>query len=332
MPDRRLDSPFPQFETEVDSIPVINGATCLVTIDVTPLGNDFARRTLQATGTGATDQQLGDAIHDAIVAKIAEQCPDGQVKLELLYHFGPKPIDDSNGRTRQWQQQKSIEIALRRLGQQPVGDRIEKVYLKGCYSDGDLNLVDAAFGLRGVRYVVTVDDIIILLPPGVITGADGDYRPQPVGVTIWKKERGQQIAQRSSDRVDADERYNIHTGTVEDRDDPITGPCPTVAPLSGSYRSWVMGGSRRAVEAYIDTLTSNGMAEYIARGLAATQASSQAAERGCPNPHCQKQRIANIAVSNVRFTRIQSFWWYLVLQEHYDGYLDFDWTADMWCE
>lgn len=332
MPDRELDSEYPQFEREVDSLPVINGAKCLVWIDVTAVGGAFALSTVQSTGVGATDQELGDAIHAAIVAKIQAECPEGPVKLEFQYHCDAKPVEAGNGRTRDWQQQNSIESALRRLGQEQIGELIQKVYFKGCYSDRDLNLVDAAFGLRGTQYVVTVDDIIFLVPPGVIAGGDTTFRPRPVGVTIWKKDGDRQVAQKSGERVDADERYNIHTGTIEDQSGPVTGPCPTVTRLTGSERKWVMSGSVKAVDSYIDTLTASGLVDQIATGVAAEKAGAQAEAHGCPNPHCQKKRIATPVISNVYFTRIQSFLWGLLLRRRYTGYMNFDWSADMWCE
>lgn len=331
MPDRKLNSDYPQYEREVDSIPVINGATCLIWIDVTSLGGAFALSMAQSTGVGPTDQQLGDAIHDAIVAKMQAECPEGQVKLELQYHFSEKPVEAGQSKTRKWQQQNSIEAALRRLAGEAAGERIQKVYLKGCYSDGDLNLVDAAFSFPNVEYVVTVDDILILLPPGVITGADGGFKPQPVGVTIWKKEGESQIAQKSEERVDDDERYNIHTGTVEDKSDPITGPCPTVTPLRGSESNWVMSGSLKAVDSYIATLQASGV-DHIATGYAGAKASKQANDHNCRNPHCQKKRVTTPVVSNLHFTRVQSFWWLLLFQVHYNAYMNFDWTAEMWCE
>lgn len=225
MTDRRLDSEYEQYEREVDSIPVVNGAKCLVWIDVTSLGSDLAMRMVQSSGKGPTDQELADAIADAVAAKVAGKCPEGPVKLEIQYHFDSKPIEDGRGTTRLWQQQDSIGPALRKLASQPVGGRIQKLYLKGCYSDTELELVDAAFGLPGVQFVITVDDIVFLMPPGVFCGGDVNFKPQPLGVTIWKKEGDRQIAQKG-DRLDKYERYNAHTGMVEDQSDPVTGHAP----------------------------------------------------------------------------------------------------------
>jgi hypothetical protein len=238
MADELLDPERQQYSRPVEALPQFNGGTCLVTIDVmgvgTAVGFDWVtKHRLNASLPPPTDADIADAIV-AQIAVEAAKCPAGSiVKLQLMYHCDPKRVWglDAAGKVaeRQWRLQDSVLAALRKLAQRGR-PAIAKVYLCGCYSDNDRDLVAAAFAIPGVTHVITVNDIIELAPGSIAGAVYPTFQPHEVLVTVWIKEGGKQIRLTPGHPVSKDDKFDIPTNTVKDR------KCPTTETLTDSTR------------------------------------------------------------------------------------------------
>src|ERR1700730_848243 len=236
MADELIDPERKQSPRPIGSLPAFNGASCLVCIDVlgvgTGLGLDWAskHRTNPAL-TPPSDQDVADAIVAKIDAEAAN-CPAGAaIKLQLLYHCDPTPIwgrvDAGKVLERQWQLQDSIRAALAKLasrGRPAVG----KVYLCGCFSDNDKDLVDGAFKIPGVTHVVTANETIALSCGSIAGAVYPNFEPQPVLVAVWVKEGDKQIRLTPKEPVGKGDKFDVPTNSVKDR------RCPSTETLSDS--------------------------------------------------------------------------------------------------
>lgn len=227
--DKVIDQELNQFSRSVATVPVFNGATCLVCIDVTAIGGaENLNWVLSANGNPAVAQWSTTAIETAMINEITTKiaaCPAGSnVKLQFLYHLDEKPLYQRDGNiiknNFKWFQYQSVETVLRQLGQ-AGNNAITKVYLASCVSQSRTSTVDASFSLPGVTHVVTVDDIIEL-QCGTMAGAGYEnhqptFVPKPVNIIVWEKEGNKQIAKIPKKKVSEKQKFDINTNKVVNR-------------------------------------------------------------------------------------------------------------------
>lgn len=286
----------PQYFRPVDALPHFNGATCLVVIDVlgvgTAVGFDWVTKHRLNPGLPPpTDHDIADATVAKIISEAAK-CPAGSaVKLQLMYHSDPKHVWglDPGGKVidRPWQIQVSILEALKQIaksGKPPIA----KLYLTGCTSDNDRDLVNEAFKIPGLTHVVTADTTIELIP-GAITGATWPAMlPQPVRVSVWIKEGDKQVRLTPKTPISAHDKFDIPTNSVKDR------KCPTVETLSG--------------DTHFTVGYWNSEAEAIAGGNALLpNASKTEAEKAfrsyqCPCPSCSRKVLGVVSFAGSTVT------------------------------
>lgn len=223
--DEVINQELYQYSRSVPTVPVFNGATCLVCIDVSAIGGaENLNWAVSANGNPTVPQWSTASTETAIVNEITTKiaaCPAGSnVKLQFLYHLDPKNLYQRDGaiikQNFAWDQGQTVENVLRQLAQ-AGNNRVTKVYLTSCESQSRTSTVDAAFSLPGVTHVVTVDDIIEL-ECGSIKGASyPTFIPQPVNVIVWEKEGNKQIAKIPEEKVSETEKFDINTNTVVNR-------------------------------------------------------------------------------------------------------------------
>jgi hypothetical protein len=227
--DKVINAELNQYSRSVPTVPVFNGATCLVCIDVHSIGGtENMNWLLSANGNPAFPQWNPAAIETAMVNEITTKisaCPAGaNVKIQFLYHEDTKQLYHRDGNIIKnnfdWNQYQSVENVLRHFGQ-AGNSRISKVYLTSCESQLRTSTVDAAFSLPAVTHVVTVDDIIEL-QCGTIAGAgyvnhQPTFRPNPVNIIVWEKEGNKQIAKIPEKKVSEKQKFDINTNSVVNR-------------------------------------------------------------------------------------------------------------------
>ena len=220
--DKVINEELNQFSRSVPTVPVFNGATCLVCIDVSAIGGaENLTWAVNANGNPSIPQWTTVSTEAAILSEITTKiaaCPAGSnIKLQFLYHLDSKKLyQRDSGMIKQsfeWNQYLSVETVLRQLAQ-ARNNRIAKVYLTSCESQSRTTTVDAAFSLPGVTHVITVDDIIEL-QCGTIAGAEyPTFLPKPVNVIVWEKEGNKQIAKIPENKVTENQKFDITTNTV----------------------------------------------------------------------------------------------------------------------
>lgn len=219
-----------QHMINVSAIPSFNGASCLICVDMLGIkGQSQAKwinknRKKPAT-PGQTPADFENDIIDHIMAEVAK-CPKGSgIKLQLMYHYDPKPYytKDATGTvvyrrgSNGWDMNASVLDILNTLAKKKI-DVIKKVYLTSCHSgelsDARLNNVDAAFKISGVSHVVTVDETIYLACGQIAGALWPSMLPGPVTVNVWQKDStGKQIGSKGP-RIDKDHKFDIGTNSV----------------------------------------------------------------------------------------------------------------------
>lgn len=331
MPDKVLNPERQQFSRPVETTPVINGATCLVSIDV-----DAIRSTLSVNWQldFRKNPALPPLTDDRLEAELLRQildglagCPAGsRAKLQLRYHCDPKPVAAPPvppGRFttwRDWSEPVAVAHVLRQNAALLDG-KVQKVYLSSCYSQEYLDPVDAAFSIPSVEYVVTCDDIVNLIP-GKMSGSEYPNigKPAPLGVIVWSREGGKQIAHVPTTRVGADEEYDLYSGRIMHR------ACGVPRDISGD--------SRVVVGFYDTAAGAMAAASAMVQAMAEVEAGLKMSKLGCPAT-CPRGVLGPVTVSNLtvdtRTTLLQliaSLFW---ARWKYEGVARFSWAAQYTC-
>jgi hypothetical protein len=328
----RLDGPYEQYQAEVDAYQHFNGATCLVIVDVFSFGSAYALQEIQAGRQAPSDDVLGDALEQEIRRKIAA-CPAGSnAKVQLLYHEDSKPIQTGQGKTRQWQIQNSIRRALRKF-QQNNEPRFKKLFLCGCESQKDLDLVDAAFHVPSIEHVVTFDEIIFL-PPGKVSGANTNFQEKPLHINVWHKDpQGRQIVERPSSPIKGDEELDFDTLYVEKKSAASTTRCPTQHSRTGSnYERVGTYESRDSAANAIITLS--GSVPPYPQSFAMRDAVQDMEGFACPNASCTKKSLSTVTVTNYEWeisTTLGRFFLSVFGVRRWILYVKYDWSSRITC-
>lgn len=320
-------TPDHQREEEIDDFETFNGNTCFKTIDLTNFGNRFAASEIQAGRAVPTPEAVGTALADEI-KRLADECgPNARMKLQIMYHYGAKPIY-GNPDPNYWQQQISILTALELLKQRSES-RLTKLILAGCWSNiRDRQLVDIALGMDGMTHVVTMGDIIFLAP-GTVSGGDGNFRERKVDVTVWQKgENGEEQIGRKAE-IDDDEQLDLQTMTVQERGQPPIGACPTSHTVSGSGRTRVGSMSKKAAGNRIIQLSGVAVGQEFSRGTARNEALDKMDDFSCPNPQCTNTTLTDLRVTETYAIETTILRWFF---GSWIVYCDYSWSADFTCD
>jgi hypothetical protein len=323
LPDITLDH---QRVEEVGSFETFNGNTCFRTIDLTLFGNRLASDAVSAGRPVPAPEAIGAALADEI-QRLADECgPNARLKLQILYHFSPKPLLGPPG-TPDWQMQASIKAALDALLDRQEG-RLVKLILAACFSDTrDRQLVDCALKLPSVTHVVTAGDIIFLIP-GTLCGGDEGYRDRPVDVTVWGRggNEGEQVGRRS--RIKKDQQVDLQTMTVQPRGTAPIGTCPTAHTVRGAGRVRIGTMSRSKARTRVTQLAGTGVGQEYSRGVARNEALDAMAAFACPNPQCTDKTLTDLRVSETFAIETTLIRW---LFGSWIVYADYTWSADFSC-
>lgn len=325
-----------QYEEDVESFQHFNGATCLVIVDVTALGQGHALREVMAGRPGPTDAQLGDLI-EAEIRRQIQACPQGaNAKVQLLYHATPKPLPVGKAKSRDWQMQDSIRHALRKF-QQNNEPRFKKLFLCGCHShQNDRDLVAEAFKIPSIERVVTFWEIIFLTP-GRVGGADLGFRNRPLHIYVWKKDaQGRQIAEKPARPIEADEELDLGTLYVEKRTAAAPSRCPTQHARSGS--GWERAGVYPSIAAAQNAILAfSGSITPFPQTFALRDAQEDLAAFTCPNASCQSKTLSAVTVTNytwsIRTSIARSVLSFLTfgLVRQWVLFINYDWSSRITC-
>ena len=301
-----------QFEMEVEKYERVNGATCLIVIDVTRIGNKLAFKEVLAGKKTPTDEQIGDVMESEIRNKI-KKCPkDSNVKVQFLYHAGAKPLPVRKGKNRQWKLQDSIRHTLKKF-QKTKEPRLKKIFLCGCYSHtNDLDLVNECYKIPSVETVTTNVEVIYLIAGRIGAADTGLQTEDRLTLVVWhKNEKGELIAKKPKEKINEDEELDLNTMFVEKKKALPKDRCPTQHKRNGSGSKKVgTYKSRAAAQAAI--VSFSGVNPPYAQTHALKDAEDDRVSFSCPNSSCQTKTLGAVKLTDYKWSIRTSFFRLLI--------------------
>ncbi|PSL44289.1 hypothetical protein CLV51_106155 [Chitinophaga niastensis] len=210
-------------DSVVDVLPVFDGATCLICIDIFSISNkvntDWA---VKANRNPAIPNFNDTLITHAVFAEIDSQkvkCPKGaRIKLQFLYHHDPKPIWIRKGtKIVQGPREESdfVDSVLIHLKDPAYGD-VAKIYLACCEADSKKSNIDNSLKLDSVTHVITNDHTIHLICGSIEGSEDCDAGgPDKVKIFVYEKKKDTVTKYIPINDVPKDKHFDINTNTVK---------------------------------------------------------------------------------------------------------------------